>query len=429
MKKTIALIIALTMLFSLCACGGLNASAPAANADSAKPAAAASSQPAAAASSQPAAAESSQPAAEASSAESAAPEAEVPASDDPEVNLSLAIYVNAGNAHEPLLQYICNEAYKRSGGTIKIAYYPGGTLCGQPDMLDGIKNGVTDIGMFSVADNASAFPELSMVEKPGIYFASGPSISEAVTEYIETYQPAEMEGLHFLMAGYGTKGCICSNKGPIHTPDDLANQTIRATGPNAEVISALGAVPNDLAFADCYEGLRQGVVDGIMTIRNGVLNGMLYEVLDYGIDYPFYVNGFLYCMNQAAWDKLTPNQQEALSSAFRDAYDIGYKNFMNDLYLEVIATHFQTDFKEYYYPTEDEKMLFNDRISGIVNGYAATIDNGDEILQRWKDLAEKWNAEYPSKNEDDPDYYVTINPNTGERFQYVESDFPFTLDY
>ncbi len=417
MKKILALILALTMVFTLAACGsgssagGGESSAPAQAASEAKSEAA--------------------PAAEASSAaaETASASEEIVPSDDPVVSLSMASYIAAGNPHENMIQYACNEAYKRSGGTIKIEYYPGGTLCGQQDMLDGLLNGVTDIGFLAAADTASAMPELSMIDHPGIYFTASPSIGNAVKEYIETYQPAEVEGLHFLCAAYGTKGCICSNKGPIHTPADLAGQTIRATGANATAVTNLGAVPSDIAFADCYESLRQGVIDGIMTIRGGMLTSRLYEVLDYGMDYPFYNNGSIWFMNEDSWNKLTPNQQEALQSAFDDAFEMGWSKFSDDLYKQDTAVHFQ-DMKEYYYPTEDELKLFQEAVSVSAKDYADTLDNGAEIMQRWEDLAEKWNAQYPPKKETDDDFYFCIDPNTGERLQTGENvDFTFTLIY
>lgn len=337
------------------------------------------------------------------------------AAKDPEVTLTVALFNNAGNPHEPLLNYIFSEAYTRSGGTIKFDYYPGGTLCGQADMLDGIINGVADIGYIQASDNGSAMPELSVIDYPGIYFSSAPSISSAVTEYINTYQPAELDGLHFLAATYGTKGCICANGNPIHTPADLVGKTIRATGNLGTSISMLGGVPADVSMADCYEAIRTGVVDGIMTIRGAIYTFNLCEVLDYGMDYPLYNNGGLYVMNEDAWNKLTPNQQEALQSAFDDCWEIAYNKFFNDFYKEPAAARLKEEMLEYYYPTDEEIALFTAAVEHIALDYCATIENGDEIYQRWTELAEKWNAEYPAKSDDDPDAYIAIDPNTGER--------------
>ena len=404
MKKTIALILALVMVFALTACGG-NASSnapstPNTNAN-----------------------------ANTGTAENNAP-AEKPAASDPEVTLTVALFNNAGNPHEPVLNYIFAETYNRSGGTVKFDYYPGGTICGQADMLDGILNGVADIGYLQTADNGSAMPELSVLDYPGIYFASAPAISNAVHEYIETYKPAELDGLKFLCASYGTKGCICSNASPIHTPDDLVGTTIRATGNNGKCITNLGGTPADVSMADCYEAIRTGVVDGIMTIRGAIYTFNLDEVLDYGMDYPLYNNGGLFVMNESAWEKLTPNQQAALQSAVDDAWEICWNKFFNDFYKEPAAKRLKENLEEYYYPTDEEIALFTSKVEHIAKEYCGTIDNGDEIFQRWSDLAEKWNAVYPAKSDDDPDMYIALDPNTGERLQCGSGvTFEFNLPY
>ena len=359
---------------------------------------------------------------------------EAEASSDPKVKLSMANFLAAGNPYEVFLNYIFTEIYNRSGGTVEITYYPGGTLCGQGDMLDGIINGVADIGYVQIADNVSSFPELATIEQPGMYFSSAPAITGAFGEYIDTYAPAELGEFKVLSYMYGTKGCICSNGGPIHTPGDLAGKTIRSTGTMAKAITAFGGVPTDVAIADCYESLRQGVIDGIMTIRGAIYTWNLCEVLDYGMDYPLYNNGGMFIMNQDAWDRLTDNQKQAVTSSFDDAYEVCLRFMMNDFYKEPSAMRLKEEMMEYYYPTDEEIEQFRGLISGGVDDYIATLNangyEGDEILRRWQELADKWNAEYPAKSDDDPDMYIALNPTTGERLQCgAGTDFEWTLPY
>lgn len=355
-------------------------------------------------------------------------------SNDPPVNLTMAHFNVSGNPSEVLFNYVFTETYNRSGGTVEITYYPGGTLCGQSDMLDGVANRVTDIGFVQMADFLSYFPELAMVEKPGIYFASSPAICAAVGEYIETYQPEELKDYKVLTWTYGTKGCICTNVGPIRTVDDLRGQTIRAGGTMASSITAFGATPADLAMADCYEALRTGVVDGIMTLRGAMYTFNFCEVQKYGFDYPLYNSGALILMNMDAWNSLTPNQQEALQSSFDDAYEPFTSTWQNDFYKEPSARRLAEEMVEYYYPTDEEVETFRVAVEGEAKAYAESLNSrgydGDEILQRWLDLAEKWNAVYPAKSDDDPDMYIAYDPTTGERLVAgVGSGFEWSLPY
>ena len=89
----------------------------------------------------------------------------------------------------------------------------------------------------------------------------------------------------------GTKGCICSNAGPIRTPADLAGLTIRSTGTMAKAITAFGGVPSDIAIADCYESIRQGVKK-VFIIDGRVSHSILIETLtDEGIGTMFFKRG------------------------------------------------------------------------------------------------------------------------------------------
>jgi len=408
MKKAVALILALVLVFALVGCGKTEA---------------------------PAASTNTTPAASTDTAKTDAPKAEEPAkTEDKVVELTYANFLASGNPYEVIFNYVFTEAYNRSNGTVKITYYPGGTILGQADMLDGIINGVADMGYVQPADNKSAFPEISMIEQPGLYFASSPAINNALMEYIATYQPAELSEIKVLSCTGGTKGAICQNGNPVHVPSDLAGKTIRATGTMAKAVTAFGASPSDIAIADCYESIRQGVVDGIMTLRGAVYTWNLTEVLDYGMDYPLYNNTGFFIMNLDVWNSLSENQQNAIQSAFDDAFEVCTQFFSNDFYKEPDAQRLKTELKEYYYPTDEEveqwRVLVEDGVTQYVEELNSKGVNGDEIYQRWLDLAAKWNAEYPAKSDDDPDMWIATNPSTGERLQCGPgTGFEWTLPY
>ena len=351
------------------------------------------------------------------------------ASEDKEVTLSVASFLGSGNPAEPILNITFNMLYEKSGGTIKCEYFGNSTLLGQSDMIDGVKAGIADVGFLQFGDYPGMFPEMSMPEYPGIYFASGPAITNAYKDYYETYKPAELDGIHILTFECGTLGGIFSNKGPIHHPSDLEGQTIRSLGNMAKCVSAFGGVPVDVSIADCYESLRTGVLDGIMTI-NGALEGFkLSEVIDYGMNYPLYNHGNIWFMNEDVYNSLSENQQRAVDETFDALFDCLYSPYINDLFqfsrvgeaINEVDSH-----GEYYWPTEEEIGEFQVLIEGIVQEYADSIDNGQEILDRWTALAEKWNEVYPHKDVRE-DAYIMTYPDTGERFS--SDNHVWQLDY
>ena len=113
MKKAIALLLALVMCFALCACGG--SSAPAA----------------------PAAQPSSGSSEPAKSDAPAAP-AEAP-KDDTVYNLIVVNHDATTSMCELYIETLCGMMTEASGGRLQFTFYPGGSLLGATETMDGVK--------------------------------------------------------------------------------------------------------------------------------------------------------------------------------------------------------------------------------------------------------------------------------------------------
>jgi len=441
MKKLVALLTTLILVVGLCACGGSSGGSSAAKSTSSAPAASSEAKSAPAAPSEAKSTSEAEKAEPASSA-SSAPAAEAPAetlsgishdqitapgpdcgecpaplpeprdwpdaSGDKEVTLTIATQFANGNPIDGLLNHIAVDLYDRSGGTIKIEYYGASTLLSAADGLDGILNGIADITYMVASDYQGRFPELSFAEIPGMYFASAPAISHATREYIETYKPEELKDITVLTCLGGNVGVIGTNVGPIHNPSDLKGQTIRALGNMARAIQAFGGTPADVSIADCYESLRTGVLDGIMTIHGALEGFKLSEVLEYAIDYPLYNNMGFYVIANSALDRLSPAQKEILLGTWDEYNQTALCAYGSDDYTKATTIGAMDEVRAkggIYNPTEEEIEEFRVLIEPIAQEYADELTskglNGDEIYGRWKELAAKWNEIYPNRPSED----------------------------
>lgn len=339
--------------------------------------------------------------------------------EEQEITLSLASFFGTGNQHEAVLVWICNQMYERSGGTIKTDYYASGTLLSSATMLDGIKSGVADIGIVQPGDYTGRFPEIGLAETPGISFTSAAAYGRALTEYYETYQPAELDGVKVLGFEAGCIGVLASNVGPIRHPTDLSGQTIRALGNPAKSVAAFGATATDVAIADCYESLRTGVIDGIMTLTGSLDSFKLAEVIDHAYNYTLYNSSAIWIMNEDTFNKLSDRQKEAVLSTWSEASEYMLNVLPDDIYCCESLPAAMNSIEDYYYPTAEETAEFAELLAPIVDEQVAALNeqgyDGDEILERWLTLAEKYNAEYPISDPSDPDYVGMTYPDTGER--------------
>jgi TRAP-type transport system periplasmic protein len=86
-----------------------------------------------------------------------------------------------------------------------------------------------------------------------------------------------------------------------------------------ETWRALGATPTPLAFTEVYTALQLGTVDGQENPLGVIYANKFYEVCDYLALSDHLVGFMMIIMNNAAYNKLDPGLQKALSQAAVDA--------------------------------------------------------------------------------------------------------------
>ena len=82
------------------------------------------------------------------------------------------------------------EIEKRTDGKVKVQTYPGGTLLGAKNMVDGVEAGTADIGCFAMSYQPGRFPVSEAVDLP-LGFGTGKGASQALFDLIMERKPAE----------------------------------------------------------------------------------------------------------------------------------------------------------------------------------------------------------------------------------------------
>jgi TRAP-type C4-dicarboxylate transport system substrate-binding protein len=112
-------------------------------------------------------------------------------------------------------------------------------------------------------------------------------------------------------------GHLWTRKIDLKSVDNIKGAKIRIGGGVAQdVASALGMVPVQVPVTQAYEILSQGVADGIQFPAESVPFFNIHKVVDSGlvVDGGLYNVSFYVVMNQAAWDGLSKQDQEAILS-------------------------------------------------------------------------------------------------------------------
>ena len=306
MKKLIALLLALTMVFGLVACGG-----------SAAPEAPATEAPKAEA-----------PATEAPVAD--APVADAPAAaNDPAIDLIFTANASSADWHGKAMTVFAEEVEKLSGGSVTCSVFADSTLFSSENEWDAINlgeaNGGADIAWVSFPTLATQ-PNLAWCEMIGTayFWNSYDHMIGALTGEVgqEVFARIEAEtNVVPLDVIYLGSRIINTRSKPVNSYADMDGLLLRMPGSEAwqNLGRALGAEPTPLAFSELYTALQTGAVEGQDNTLPSCWNAAFYEVAKYFAITNHVVDCILPCICKDTWNAMTPAQQEAVSAAMRVA--------------------------------------------------------------------------------------------------------------
>lgn len=211
---------------------------------------------------------------------------------------------------------------QKSGGKMKLKMYHAGTLGSQPDAIEQVRLGGIEIANFSLGPIGPIVPEANVVSLPFIF---------KNTDHV--WRVLEGKAGEMINAGLAKKGLISlawydggarsfyNSKKAIKTPADVVGMKVRVMNNDlySGMIKALGGNPTPMAFAEVYQSLKTGVVDGAENNWPSYESTGHFEVAKfYSISQHLIIPETL-CINAAVWNKLSANDQKILKEAAQES--------------------------------------------------------------------------------------------------------------
>ncbi len=384
MKKTLAIILALAMCFTLMSgCGSTTDSTTGSTTDSTTGSTTPST---------------STDTSTASSGPS--PSAEPPV----KVELSFASYLPEQTPITGQYKRIQDKVNELLGGDyLTITCYANGSLAGMGEMLDSIKSGTCDIGLAQVSRFATSLPLCAITEQPGTVFSSGMAVTAASYDFMTQYEPVQKElgGMKILTVSGVGYGAIYTKK-PIHNLSDLKNMQIRATSTTAEVVKSWGAKPVTLEWSECYEAMRNNLVDGLYADGGAGALFNMEEVVDYYTYFPMYNSTNLILISDKSLAKMPQSMQKALfeaSAAVQNEYTTPLQPKLETL--KPVNTRFFKGIEEVTFLSEAAIEENRAQCQPILESYIAGLNakglEGQKAYDTFKGLLDKYNKVYASQ--------------------------------
>lgn len=239
-------------------------------------------------------------------------------------NVPIYFYHTAGKAFGDCLE-------KSTGGSLNIKIYPQGQLGGERDVTEGLQLGSVDFQASSIGVTGTFIPALRILNLPFLFkgpkhwmaVMNGPAGQEILGKAREQ---GEKVGLKVLAIGAPDFRLPMNNKLPIKSIADFKGLKIRTMQVpiHMKAYEGIGASPVPLPFGELYTALQTGVVDGNENGPLTLYGKKFYEVQKYMVLLPVVSNGGIFLMSKATWDKLSDDQQLAITQCIP-----GWRNKMD----------------------------------------------------------------------------------------------------
>lgn len=228
---------------------------------------------------------------------------------------------NRGIRAEGVIAFF-NEVEQRSEGRIKFEQHWGQALLPSAEILDGVINGVANIGTVSAVYSPDDMYAYSVGDLPITNpheVAGSLAMYELATTHPALVQEFEDLGVKYLMNySVGSIQMVCKGAAPA-TIDEFRGKKVRATSDYGKIYASFGAIYVPLSLPESYQGLDSGMIDCSQAYGYVVESYKLQEVADsfIVIDGPTIQSNAMF-ISQRDFDALTPEDQTMLVELGRE---------------------------------------------------------------------------------------------------------------
>lgn len=213
-----------------------------------------------------------------------------------------------------------DEVTAKTNGAITGKVYNNGVLGSQPDAIEQTRLGVINFGEFSLGPMGQAIPETNVVSLPFI-FKSIPQMYRLMDGAVGEAIGKGMIAKGLVPVGWYDAGArsFYNAKHPINTPADVKGMKMRVMSNDlfVSMVNSMGGNATPMAFAEVFQSIKTGVVDGAENNPPSYESTNHYEVAKYYSLTEHLIIPECLCVSKISWDKLTPQQQTIVMAAGR----------------------------------------------------------------------------------------------------------------
>ncbi|MGE4220571.1 MAG: TRAP transporter substrate-binding protein [Alphaproteobacteria bacterium] len=202
-----------------------------------------------------------------------------------------------------------------SQGKVRMKLFASSALGKERAQLEGLVLGTHEV-LIHTSVFTGKYPEMRFWDLPFV-FPDWTSVNRVIHDPALTkdlQQAFECQGMVLLgQGGYGYRQFTLRNR-PVAVPDDFKGMKHRVPPSKSKIIlfESFGVSPSSVSFAELYQALASGVVDGQDNPLSTIYTSKFYEVSPYISLMNYVYNPEIIAAGKPFWDKLTKEQQAVL---------------------------------------------------------------------------------------------------------------------
>jgi TRAP-type transport system periplasmic protein len=225
--------------------------------------------------------------------------------------LKYSNFFPAGNRVSTLCDDWCKEVEKKTGGRVKVTYFPGGTLTPPVQTYDSVVKGIADVGFSFASYTRGRFPLTEVIDLP-LGYKSAYMGAKMINDYYRKFKPKEFDDVKVLYLHVSAPQMVFGKK-PVNNMEDMKGLKVRSTGTSAQIVQSLGGAPVGMPMSEAYDALSRGVAEGIVCPFEPMKGFKLAEVVRYGTQFgSSHSQAAFVVLNKGKWNGLSPDIQKVI---------------------------------------------------------------------------------------------------------------------
>ena len=274
-------------------------------------------------------------------------------------------------------------AQKYSDNAFDCALFPSMQLGDEQETVRALQLGTLQMSMLATNNYAPFAPSCGWVNMPYMFDSLEEFRALVDAMWDQNNEWAIKEGgcrlLCILYIGY--RQLTTSAKHPVRKLADAKGIKIR-TPQNALMVStfkALGLEPTAVSFAETFNALQQGVVDGQDNPLSTVRNEGWYEVQKYIYNTTHLIASLELFASNVFWGEMTEADQQAFATAAKEAAEYSWTLYMEGLANDI---HFMQDSGlTVTDPSEEEHEKMKQAVEPVYDYLRSQYDWVDDVLE------------------------------------------------